>query len=147
MTRETVDLSRIRALTIDDNAFSRRLLRAMLEQMGIADIVEAEDGAAGIAVARACTPDIVLLDWIMPECSGADTLRSMKQAGMLTPQMPVLVTSIAANREAIVEAARLGAACFLVSPYATTTLRSRIERTLQHTPSRALQARAKVASR
>ena len=128
MTGNNAVLPGTRALVIDDNAFSRRLLRTMLCQIGITEIIEASDGMTGLQAARVSTPDLIILDWIMPQMSGAETLHRLARQTRPSLPCPVLVTSTIACREAIVSAARFGAAGVIVKPFATPTLRARIER-------------------
>lgn len=136
------------ALIIDDNAFSRRLLRVMLEQMGFSRVLESEDGQSGLQQCRSAKPDLIIVDWIMPDMSGEETVRKLISANIAGKTAPILVSSTIANRDAIVRAARLGTAGFIVKPFATPTLRARIDRIFTprtsaspHSPARAVNAR------
>lgn len=66
-------------LIVDDQAPIRALLRRLLLKMGDAEIVEAADGAEGLALFRARRPDCVLLDLEMPGMDGTAFLRQRKQ--------------------------------------------------------------------
>jgi signal transduction histidine kinase/CheY-like chemotaxis protein len=65
------------ALVVDDSAQSRALARALLERLGF-EVLEAEDGAAGVAAARARAPDLVLMDLSMPRLDGYAAARLLR---------------------------------------------------------------------
>jgi CheY-like chemotaxis protein len=79
-------------LVIDDSAEFRNLLREALTREGY-DVVEAADGQEGLRLFDECRPDLVLLDIIMPEKDGIETLREMLRSGL-----PGLRKSIAWER-------------------------------------------------
>ena len=116
------------ALIIDDNLFARRLLATMLKQIGFTYIQEAACGMKGVEMALEKAPDLILLDWIMPGKDGADVLQVLNACGHSFDDSPVMVTSTITTRDSIVKAARLGAAGFIVQPFATSTLANRVTR-------------------
>ena len=68
-------------LIVDDDETTRGTLRRFLSTLS-SEILEAKDGAAALALARARRPDIVLLDISMPGKDGIEVLRE------LAPEMP-----------------------------------------------------------
>ena len=64
-------------LIIDDYADNRELLRLMLEGAGH-QVREAEDGHAGLEMALAVTPDLILVDISMPKLNGWEVLRELR---------------------------------------------------------------------
>ncbi len=73
-------------LLVDDSKTIRMLIKRNLRQAGFdqAEILEAEDGAAGLTVARAESPDLILSDWNMPEMSGIEFLKALRAEGIDT---------------------------------------------------------------
>ena len=69
-----------RALVVDDDAALRLMLRASLEREGLA-VVEAANGADALAKFDQFSPDIVLLDVVMPELDGFATCRELRSRG------------------------------------------------------------------
>lgn len=67
------------AVLIDDMSEIRMLLRMALEDVGIEVVGEAADGAAGVEVAGACLPDIVILDVSMPVMDGLTALPGIRE--------------------------------------------------------------------
>ena len=128
------------ALAVDDNLFARRLLATMLKRIGFSHVREADCGMKGVEIAIGETPDLILLDWIMPGKDGADILQILKACNHPFEQSPVLVTSTIAERDSIVKAARLGAAGFIVQPFAPVTLASRVNRIMESHGKSAPQA-------
>ncbi|QGG94632.1 response regulator [Actinomarinicola tropica] len=73
-------------LLVDDSKTIRMLIKRNLRQAGFdqAEILEAEDGAQGLAVAKAENPDLILSDWNMPEMSGMEFLQALRADGIQT---------------------------------------------------------------
>jgi two-component system, chemotaxis family, chemotaxis protein CheY len=73
-------------LLVDDSKTIRMLIKRNLRQAGFeqAEILEAEDGAQGLAVARDQSPDLILSDWNMPEMSGMEFLQALRAEGIGT---------------------------------------------------------------
>jgi two-component system phosphate regulon response regulator PhoB len=130
----------LNALIIDDDPFSRKLTRGMLDKLGFDPIWEAGGGEDGFRFAERYGPDVVLLDWIMPGMSGVEALRQLKSESAACRDVPVVVTSECASRETIVETATEGASAVVIKPFATATLGARIVRALSaDAPSRRKQ--------
>lgn len=72
-------LNRMKILIVDDNADIRSLMRAILESKGHTVVGEAEDGPAALKLFRATSPDVVLLDIIMPGMSGMEVLETIRR--------------------------------------------------------------------
>lgn len=65
-------------LLIDDDATTRYMARATLEQEGFA-VVDASDGVDGLAAFKRDTPLMILLDVMMPNMNGFDTCKAIRQ--------------------------------------------------------------------
>ena len=78
-------------LIIDDHTGFRLQARAILEADGFAVVGEADDGASGLAAARAIRPDLVLLDIGLPDIEGFDVARELALDG--PPPFVVLTSS------------------------------------------------------
>ncbi len=66
-----------RILIVEDNALNMKLLRDVLEAYGYATITTAE-GAASLDLARENRPDLILMDLQLPDISGFDAVRQLK---------------------------------------------------------------------
>lgn len=84
----------IRVLIVDDHAVVRQGLSILLETKPEIQVVgEAADGESAVLQASRLTPDVILLDLIMPGMDGIVTLRKLRQAGV-TARVLVLTSSV-----------------------------------------------------
>ena len=114
----------IRVLVVDDHAVVREGIRSVLErQPGFEVVGEAADGVAGLRLAQALTPDVVVLDVSMPGGSG---LRTAAELRTQVPEARVLILSMYDNAEYVLEAVRAGASGYLLKDSAATELRQAI---------------------
>lgn len=121
-----------RILVVDDTPFNRRLLVRLLTSIGhVAE--EAGDGRDALARLRdeAADPiDVVLLDIVMPEMDGHETLAAM-QADDRLRDIPVIVISGVDELDSVVRCIRMGAADYLPKTVDPEILRARIDASLQ----------------
>lgn len=102
----------IRVLIVDDHQVVREGLRFVLEQEPDIEVIgEAGDGRAALESIRALSPDVVLLDIVMPVLDGKRVLDALRRGGEPGPAVVVL-TSYTGDDEAI-EAVRAGALSYL----------------------------------
>jgi len=117
-----------RVLVVDDTAFNRRLLVRLLASIGH-EAIEAEHGRAALELLRdpGVPPvDVVLLDIVMPEMDGYETLEILKADGALS-DLPVIVISGVDELDSVVRCIRMGAADYLPKTVDPEILRARIE--------------------
>lgn len=76
-------------LTIDDSALTRRKVSKILKAHGI-EVLEAKNGAEGLACIQDCQVDCILLDLVMPDLSGWEVLKTLHERGS---QIPVVVVT------------------------------------------------------
>ena len=75
-------------LIVDDNAHNRKLTRDVLEFSGFSTL-EAAGGVEGVAMAQEHVPDLVLMDIRMPDLSGTEALKLLKEDSR-TAQIPIV---------------------------------------------------------
>lgn len=101
----------IRVLLIDDHALFRIGLEGLLEKRGI-DVLEAiGSGAAGVEKALELKPDVILLDMRMPDMTGTQVLKRIRDAKIETPV--VMLTTSNEERD-LIESLRNGAQGYLL---------------------------------
>jgi NarL family two-component system response regulator LiaR len=106
------DAAPIRVLLVDDHAVVRMGLRAFFDLLDDIDVVgEASDGSEGVAMARRLTPDVVLMDLLMPRMSGLDAAQALLAT---QPDVRVIVLTGSLNMAAARDAQTLGLAGFLL---------------------------------
>jgi class 3 adenylate cyclase len=117
------------ALVVDDSAVNRRLLVRRLESLGLA-VDEAENGRLALdRLERGNSIDVVLLDVMMPELDGYQTLAAMKADERLR-HIPVLIVSGVEEQESVVRCIELGATDYLTKPINPSILAARINASL-----------------
>ncbi len=114
-----------RILVVDEDATTRRVLRALLEDAGH-EVVEAEDGRAGLRAMGRDVPALVITELYMDEMDGIEFLRAIRVSW---PDEPVLVMSSRSGPtvERIVKiAGLLGASGLLSKPIARASLMEQV---------------------
>ncbi len=114
-------------LVVDDEPPIRRLLRTSLGAQGY-DVTEAEDGASALAAIERDKPDLVILDLGLPDLSGIEVIRSVRQGSTL----PIIVLSVRDDERGKVEALDLGADDYVTKPFGVEELVARIRTALRH---------------
>ena len=120
-----------RVLVADDSAVNRKLLVQLLGRLGLQSI-EVEDGAAALAVLHAEGPagiDVVLLDVVMPELDGYETLAAIKADETLR-DLPVIMVSGVDELDSVVRCIEMGATDYLSKPLNPQILGARINASL-----------------
>lgn len=122
---------RLRALVADDNAYARAISAASLKKLGVGDVVEADGGATAILALMSEPFDLVLMDWYMPDVSGAGVMTVLRDPRFgAAAQMPVILMTAYASRDNIARARQLGVNEVLVKPFTTDQLGTAMGRVL-----------------
>ncbi len=112
-----LEFDRLAILVAEDNAYMRAALVAMLEAFGVQTIHQAADGESALQLFRDERPDIVLLDWEMPERDGIAVTRCIRdRSSSPDPFTPVLMISAHAEKGRILAARDAGISDFLAKP-------------------------------
>jgi two-component system chemotaxis response regulator CheY len=114
-------------LLVDDSAFARRIIRNMLEPVGIRHIIEAPDGAEALQRLTQFKPGLIVLDWNLPVLSAFDLLAILRDPGASTEtHVPVIVVTAAPTRRLIDQAAERDVVHVLRKPFGPKLLWQRI---------------------
>ena len=118
-----------RLLLVEDEPAIREMLGYSLERAGY-EVVQAEDvGAARRAVADRI-PDLVVLDWMLPDISGVEYARALKRDDA-TRAMPIIMLTARADEDDKVRGLEAGADDYLTKPFSTRELLARIAAVLR----------------
>ncbi len=120
------ELATRRILVVDDDEELRELLRRTLPMDGF-EILEARNGREALERVDDGAPDLVVLDWSMPERSGADVLAELERRRL---RLPVIVLTASADPRHRRAAESYGADVFLTKPFSPLELLREIERLL-----------------
>ncbi len=102
----------IRVMIVDDHSMVRRGLAAYLEdEPGFELVGEAADGQEAVGMCEGAQPDIILMDLVMPELSGAAATQIIRERW---PQVQVIALTSFQERELVQDALRAGAISYLL---------------------------------
>lgn len=108
----------IKAMIVDDNAYARSTVAAMLRKVGLEQIAEFNGGALAAATLLADRHDIMFMDWYMPDMNGAALLQLIRDARFgAHGQLPVVMMTAYPNRETFARAKELGANEVMTKPF------------------------------
>ena len=114
-------------LIADSNAYTRKLTRMMMVNLGAKSIYEATDGMAALDAIRTINPDVMILDWDMPILDGREVMRIVRSPGVFPkPNLPIIMLTDRGLRSRVTMAIRLGVHEFLVKPISPLILQQRL---------------------
>jgi DNA-binding response OmpR family regulator len=120
---------RSKILVVDDEPEAVELVEFNLKQAGFA-VVTAADGAEALQKARATTPDLVVLDLMLPEIGGLEICRMLRR-DPATAAMPIIMLTAKAAEIDRVLGLELGADDYLTKPFSPRELVLRVKKLLQ----------------
>jgi two-component system chemotaxis response regulator CheY len=103
----------LKVLIVDDQFSVRQMTRMTLEQLGIRNVYESENGKEALNKASVQPLDLIISDYNMPDMDG----------------LAILLTG-RGDRELVVKAAQAGVNNYLVKPFTQVTLREKIEQVI-----------------
>lgn len=113
-------------LIVDDSKAMRTIIMRALRQVGFEDLVfrEASNGSEALEIARETPPDLILVDWNMPEMNGIDFLKALRAEGSLVKLGFVTSESDPVMRE---QAFQAGALFMISKPFSPEALRAALQ--------------------
>ncbi len=109
-----------RVLLVEDEEHIRTVVEYNLRRQGF-DVYTAENGLDGLDAARKVRPDVILLDWMMPEMDGLEVLAELKRDSA-TSKIPVLMLTARGMAGDMERAIRLGADGYITKPFDSASL-------------------------
>lgn len=104
------DAAPLRVMVVDDHALVRAAIRGAVTSPGIDVVAEAATAAATLEIAPEVAPDVLLLDLGLPDRSGLEVLRELRDR---LPRTQVVVLTVSGSARDVREAVRAGAAGYL----------------------------------
>src|SRR5271169_3373817 len=116
----------MRALIVDDSKAMRMILKRSLELLGFR-AEEADNGFSALsALDQMFRPDLILVDWNMPEMNGLDFVRRIRSKPEYGPTCLLVVTS-ESQSERISQILKAGANGFLIKPFTPDMLKEKLK--------------------
>ena len=126
--------NRRRIVVIEDEAAIRR---GIVDALGVSgyQVVEAEDGEAGLVEAQRLGVDLVLLDLLLPKMDGFEVLAQLR---VTRPSLPVVILTARGSEDDRVRGLRGGADDYVIKPFSARELIARVEAVLRRSPERSV---------
>lgn len=106
-------ISELKVLICDDSILVRKKMSEILKAVGITEIYDAKDGVQAVEQFKAHNPDLTFMDIVMPEKTGIEALREIKQ---YNPAAKVVMASTVGTQSNLTDAITAGAFEFLQKP-------------------------------
>ncbi len=117
-----------RLLIVEDDLDLGKMMGDYLAQEGYR-VDFARDGASGLELWRTTHPDLVIVDWMLPQVSGLDIIKAVRGAG----QTPILMVTARGEDPDVVVGLEMGADDYLVKPVSLRQLSARVRAILRRT--------------
>lgn len=116
----------MRILLVDDSTTMRNIQRKILSGLGYTEISEAGDGVQALAAFAARRPDLMLVDWNMPNMDGLTLVRKIREQDKTVLMMMVTTET---EKERVIDAIKAGANNYLVKPFTVAVFCEKIQQT------------------
>ncbi|NOT00829.1 MAG: response regulator [Phycisphaerales bacterium] len=118
----------MKIMLVDDSRTIRNIQKNILGQLGHTEIVEAADGVEAMKTLESVEPDLMLLDWNMPNMDGLTLLKTLREKGR---KFPIIMCTTEAEKSRVIAAIQAGASNYVVKPFSTETLAEKIAQTVK----------------
>jgi len=117
----------MKILLVDDSRTIRNIQKTVLSGIGHTDVVEACDGVEALTRIAAEKPDLMLVDWNMPNMDGITLVRKVRESDKTTP---IIMCTTEAEKSRVIEAIQAGVNNYVVKPFTGDTLSEKIDQTM-----------------
>ncbi|MRI33224.1 phosphate regulon transcriptional regulatory protein PhoB [Endozoicomonas sp. OPT23] len=118
-------------LIVDDEAPIREMVTVALEMAGY-DCMEAADAREAHSLIVDHKPDLILLDWMMPDISGIELARRLKRSE-LTSEIPIVMLTAKGEEDHKIQGLETGADDYITKPFSPRELAARLKAVLRRT--------------
>jgi len=117
----------MKVMLVDDSKTMRNIQKGILTQLGYTDLEEACDGLDALSKVGAFQPELLLVDWNMPNMDGLTFVKKFREQGN---KAPIIMVTTEAEKSRVVEAIKAGVNNYVVKPFTPDLLGERIKETL-----------------
>ncbi len=116
-------------LVVEDEPAQREILAYNLEAEGFR-VQQADNGEEALLIVAEETPDLIVLDWMLPNVSGIEVCRRLKSRAE-TKAVPIIMLSARSEETDLVRGLETGADDYMVKPYSVAELMARVRTQLR----------------
>ncbi len=117
----------MKILLVDDSRTIRNIQKNTLKTLGHTDITEAADGIEALACLAKERPELMLVDWNMPNMDGITLIKKVRETDKA---LPIIMVTTEAEKSRVLEAVKAGVNNYVVKPFTAETLSEKIEQTM-----------------
>lgn len=117
----------MKILLVDESPTIRNIQKNVLRQLGHEDISEASDGIEALTRISEQRPDLMLVDWNMPNMDGITLVRKVREKDK---NLPIIMCTTEAEKTRVIEAVKAGVNDYVVKPFTVESLAEKITRTM-----------------
>ncbi len=117
----------MKILVVEDLKVMRRVISNTLRDMGIEEILEAEDGIDALAVLQNGIVDMIITDWLMPNMDGFELVKDIRKDPALK-DIPVLMITSVDEKENVLKALKAGTNDYIAKPFKPETLQAKVRK-------------------
>ena len=117
----------MKIMLVDDSRTIRNNQKNVLGQLGHNDTMEAADGVEALKLVGETRPDLVLIDWNMPNMDGITLVGKIRETDK---ELPLIMCTTEAEKARVLEAIKAGVNNYVVKPFTAETLAEKINATL-----------------
>ena len=114
-------------LLVDDSRTIRNIQKNVLKELGYENVSEAEDGVQALARLKEEIPDLMLVDWNMPNMDGITLIREVRKTNK---SLPIIMCTTESEKSRVLEAVKAGVNNYIVKPFTVESLGDKINATL-----------------
>lgn len=122
----------VKILTVDDSKTIRMIVKKAFKPFDV-ELLEAENGVEGLAVAGKSKPDLIILDITMPVMTGVEMLGKLKEQDSLK-NIPVIMLTAESGKENVMQIVKMGVKDYIVKPFKGEQLIERAKNILKLRP-------------
>jgi two-component system chemotaxis response regulator CheY len=117
----------MKVMLIDDSRTMRNIQKNILAQFGHTDVTEAVDGLDAMSKVEGAQPDLLLVDWNMPNMDGLTFVKAFREKNKNTP---IIMVTTEAEKSRVIDAIKAGVNNYVVKPFTPDVLMDRISETI-----------------
>jgi two-component system chemotaxis response regulator CheY len=126
----------MKTLVVDDFATMRKIVKNVLRQIDITNVIEAENGKQAFEILKKDRDfELIVSDWIMPEMTGIEFLKVCKEDDDVK-KIPFIMVTAEAQKDSVIEAIKEGVDNYIVKPFTPDRLQEAIQKAMVKVKSR-----------